>query len=150
MSAQFVYRTYTTEGGVDSVRKKLTGILLGKGYIQTGNSATTIFFRYPSLLFSSKKPLTCISRLSIEVTEKKGGSLVKAGVTFTKIRYFIILVMFLFCVVMPAVLGIVQHGVPDIPPHAILGIPLGFMVHYHVRGRVFRALGRLIESIGDV
>lgn len=150
MSAQFAYRTYKTKGDANSIREKLTFMLVGKGYILEGSSYTTRYFKYPSLLFSTKKPLTCISLLSLEVIERNGGSIVKIGVTFTKIRYFTIFIMLMFCIIIPAILGIMQHGVPDVPPMAVLGIPLGFMVHYHVRGRVFRTLGRLIENAGGI
>ncbi len=147
MTKKFVYRTYKTQGDADSVLKKLCTVLLESGFVRTGEAGGILFFRYPSVRFSSKKPLTCVSRLSLEVTELNGSSLVKTGVTFTKIKYFTIFIMLLLCAVLPAVLGYIQHGVPDIPPMSFLGIPLGFMVHYHVRGRVFRALGRLIENL---
>ena len=147
MTPHFVYRNYKSSCKADFLRDKLSTALVENGFVQTGNSDNTTFFRYPFLRFSSKRPLTCISRLSLEVTERDEGSDIKIGITFTKIRYFIIFIMLLFCVIIPSVLGIIQHGVPDVPPMAFLGIPLGFMAHYHVRGRVFRALGRLIDSI---
>ena len=150
MPDNFVYKTYKADDDSRTVREKLTAFFLKKGYIQTGNSGTTNFFRYPFIKFSSKKPLTCISRLSIEVSDKKSGSLVKVGVTFTKIRYFTIGIILLLCAVFPIVLGLLRNGVPDIPPMAFMGIPLGFLVHYHVRSRVFKALGRLIKSIREV
>ena len=147
MSAHFVYRKYKSPFTADFICNKLSYALVEKGFIQTGNLDNTLYFKYPSIWFSSKRPLTCISRLSLEVIRQNGDSIVKIGVTFTKIRYFTIFIMAFFCFILPAVLGIVEHGVPDIPPMAFLGIPLGFMLHFHVRGRVFRALGLLIESI---
>lgn len=147
MSAQFAYRTYKTTGDADSIREKLTFILVEKGYIPKGDSHTTRYFKYPSFLFSTKKPLTCISLLSLDVIERNDGSIVKIGVTFTKIRYFTTFIMLMFCIVIPALLGIMQHGVPDMPPMAFLGIPLGFLMYYHVRARVFRTLGRLIKML---
>jgi len=155
MSAKFVYKTYKIQGNADLIREKLIDILLDKGYIRkwnlktTENSDTVMYFKYPSLLFSTKNPLTCISCLSLDVIDGKDGIILKIGVTFTKIKYFTIFIMLLFCVIIPSVLGIIQHGIPDVPPMAVIGLPLGFMVYYHVRSRVFRALGRLIKSIED-
>ena len=149
MSAQFVYRSYKSGCDAAAVRKKLDFEFRTRGYIRTGNSGAVEFYRYPSLRFTSKKPLTCVSRLSLEVTKDSGGSRVTAGVTFTKVKYFTVFVMLMFCAVIPVTLGIVLHGVFDLPPISYLGIPLGFMVHYHVRGRVFRALGRLVSRCDE-
>ena len=153
MSDSYVYRIYHTKGTTDSVREKFTESLLSNGYQKTGNENNVYFFRYPSFLFSSKRPLTCISSLSLEVTgndEKKGGKIkVKIGVNFTKIRYFTILIITVICFIIPAVLGYIQRGVPDIPPVAYFGIPVGFMIHYHVRWRVFNTLRRLIVTIEE-
>ena len=149
MSNKYIYRTYRIKGSPDSVRERLAGSLLSHGYKQTGDENSVMYFRYPAVTFSSKRPLTCISRLSLEVTGQNGNVSVKIGANFAKIRYFIIVVMLLMCAVIPAILGYLQHGVPDIPTFAYLGIPLGIMVHYHVRWRVFKALGRLITQTGE-
>ncbi len=149
MSYKYVYKTYQIKGTPDLIRKGLTDSLLSIGYKQIGNADNILFFRYPSLIFSSKRPLTCISRLSLEVTEHKENVQVKVGVNFAKIRYFTIIIIFVFCAVIPALFGYIQHGVPDVPTPAYLGIPLGIMVHYHVRWRVFRALERLITQLGE-
>jgi len=150
MPDNFVYKIYKADNDAQTVREKLTAFFLKKGYIQTGNYGITHFFRYPFIRFSSKKPLTCISRLSIEVSDQKSGSLVKMGVTFTKIRYFTIGIILLLCTFLPIVLGLLRNGVPDIPPMAFTGIPLGFWAYYHVRSRVFKVLGRLIKNIHEV
>jgi len=150
MPDNFVYKIYNAEDDARTVREKLTVFFLKKGYIQTDNSGITNFFRYPFIRFSSKKPLTCISRLSIEVSDQKSGSMVKMGVTFTKIRYFTIGIILLLCAFLPIVLGLLRNGVPDFPPMAFMGIPLGFWAYYHVRRRVFKTLGRLIKSIHEV
>ncbi|MFC1692835.1 hypothetical protein ACFL1R_04970 [Candidatus Latescibacterota bacterium] len=147
MSKKFIYRSFTSQRGQDLVRKKVTEILLKEGYVQTGSSASANLFRYPAIWFSSKRPLTCISALSLEVHGLNGNSLLKMGVTFTKIRYSIILIMVFFCVILPGVIGFIKSGVPEVPPMSFLGIPLGFMAHFHVRGRVFRALERLVDQI---
>ena len=153
MSDSYVYRTYHTKGTTNSVREKFTASLLSNGYQQTGNENNVYFFRYPSLLFSSKRPLTCVSRLSLQVMEndkKKDGNIkVKIGVNFIKIRYFTIGMITVVCFVLPALLGYIQKGVPDIPPVAYFGIPVGFMIHYHVRWRVFNTLRRMIFTIEE-
>ena len=156
MSHTYVYRAYKIKGSVDSIREGLTRSLLAGGYIQTGDDDNITFFHYPSITFSSRQPLTCVSRLSLEVMEKQvfeknlkinGGVLIKIGANFAKIRYFNIIIMAIVCGVLPAVLGYIKNGIPDIPPMSYLGIPIGFMVHYHVRGRVFRAFRHLIVNV---
>ena len=153
MKYSYVYRTYHTKGTTDSVREKFIESLLSNDYQQTGNENNVYFFRYPSFLFSSKRPLSCISRLSLEVTgnDSKNSRKVriKVGANFTKIRYFTISLITVGCFILPAVLGYIQSGVPDIPPVAYFGIPVGFMIHYHVRWRVFNTLRRLIVTIEE-
>ena len=152
MADSFTYKTYEIHGDGTSVREKISELFTERGYIRTGESGSACLFRYPSILFSSKKPLTCISRLSLDVTERNGRSRVTIGVTFTKIRYFTIALIVLICIGIPVLISFVQYGInrlPDIPPMAYLGLPLGFMLHYHVRWRVFRAVKRLVESAGE-
>jgi len=148
MSSKYVYRTYHTRCTADAIREELTGSLLSSGYKQTGKENNVFYFRYPSITFSSRRPLTCISSLSMEIIKQSEKVRVKIGVNFAKIRYFNIIVMFSVCVLLPALLGYIKNGIPDVPPMAFLGIPLGFMVHYHVRWRVFRALDRIISEEG--
>ena len=150
MSNPYIYKKYTVRGEKTRVSEEIKNILVSNGFILTGETDDSRNFRYSSLRFSSKKPLTCISRLSLGIKEKNGVSHITVGVTFTKIRYFTILVMLLVCVVLPLVMSFVKYGYnqpPDIPLPAYLGIPLGFMLHYHVRMRVFRVLRRLMESV---
>ena len=149
MSNIFVYRTYSVEGSADSVKEKLIQLFLSKGFKQELKESNTLFFHYPSIIFSSSRPLTCISHLSLEITEKNMCVEVRIGVNFKKIRYFTIIILSIICGVIPAVLGYYKNGVPDIPPVSYLGIPLGFMIHYHVRWRVFNALKRLVAQSGD-
>ena len=150
MSSKYVYKTYYIKGTADAIRKGLTGSLLSNGYKQAGKENNVFYFRYPSITFSSRRPLTCISRLSMEITGQSEKNQVKIGVNFAKIRYFTTIMMFSICVLLPALLGYIKNGMPDFPPMAFLGIPLGFMLHYHVRWRVFRALNRLISQAGEI
>ena len=151
MLHKFIYRSYKVKGDPESARKKLTTVLLEKGVVKIDDVHASSIFRYPSLVFSSKKPLTCISRLSMEVTEHNMNSMVKIGITFTKIRYSIIFIILFLFIIVPATLGYIQDGISGVmpPPVALLGIPLGFMVHYHVRWRVFRTLQYLIKHGND-
>jgi len=127
MADSFVYKSYDVKGDRVSVRDKIVSLLIKNGYIRTGESGSACLFRYPSIRFSSKKPLTCISCLSLDVTDRNGTSLVKVGMTFTKIRYYTIFMMLFICAGIPVLLSIAKHGIshaPDIPPMAYLGIPL--------------------------
>ena len=145
MKSPYVYKTYSTPLNADHVRESLISTFLEYGYVQEESAENSLQFRYPSLRFTSKKPMTCISRIRFHLNSGPGTTEVVTGVTFTKIRFFTIAVMALICVVIPIIIGYYQHGRPDIPPMAVLGIPLGFLVHYQVRGRVFRTLRRMIE-----
>ncbi|MBN1291122.1 MAG: hypothetical protein JXB48_04715 [Candidatus Latescibacteria bacterium] len=150
MAKSYIYKTYTVRGDKSTVCEKITNILVSNGFILTGETYLSRNFKYPSLTFSSKKPLTCISRLSLNVKDSNGISRLTIGVTFSKIRNFTIIIILLICVVLPVMLSFAKYGydrLPEIPLPAYLGIPLGFMVHYHVRWRVFRVLRRLAESV---
>ena len=148
MTKPYAYKTFTVPGDPDAVRGSMTRSLLDAGHRKTGESEHAVSFVYSRIGFSSKRPLTCISRLSLDFRRDGNGTVVKAGATFTKIRWFTIFIFALVCGVIPAGLGIWMRGYPDIPPMSYLGIPLGFMVHYHVRGRAFRALRRLAYAAG--
>ena len=149
MPDPFVYKSFIAHGSGSAISEKIAERLTSVGYIQTGKSGSILNFRYPSIRFSSKKPLTCVSRLSLSTTDNNGSVHIIIGVTFTKIRYFIIIVMLMVCGVIPALIGIARNGVPEIPLSSYVGIPLGFMVHYHVRWRVFRTLKRLVRSVEE-
>mgnify|MGYP000748707158 CR=1 FL=1 len=80
-------------------------------------------------------------------SKNKEKTVVKIGANFNKIRYFNISLIAVMCFVIPAILGYMQSGFPDIPPVSYLGIPLGFMIHYHVRMRSLKTLKRFIETL---
>jgi len=144
-----VYRIYTVNGTPGTIRARLIEKLVSAGFRETGRNDTVISFRYPSVRFSSKRPLTCISHISLDISGGNGRVRVTAGVSLLKIKVFIIAVIVFLCGIVPVVLGYIQNGMPEIPTVAYLGIPLGVMTHFHVRWRVFRALGRIIEQTGD-
>ncbi|MCD6307520.1 MAG: hypothetical protein J7M24_00845 [Candidatus Latescibacteria bacterium] len=149
MPKSYVYKSYDISGNPGFVRDAVVRELLSRDFGEKRAEGIGTSLRYSSLFFSSKNPLTCISRLTIAPDDTVGNRII-VGASFARIRYFTIAVMILLCVALPAFLGYVQHGMPDIPPMAFLGIPLGFLLHYHVRARAFRALGRLISSCDDV
>ena len=149
MTYHYVTKTYRSSATPDILGSRLTESLLERGFALLGREHDTFRYRNRSLRFSSTRPLTCISRLSLSFRAEGGGTVVRADMTFTRIKYFFIGMLVLLCVAAPMAIGMLQRGVPDIPPMAYLGIPVGFLVHYHVRGRVFRALGRLIRDCGE-
>lgn len=148
MPKPYVHKTVTVPGDPDAIRESMTRVLVENGYRQTGGGGEGLQFVYPRIGFSSKRPLTCISSLSLDFRRDCDFTVVQIAATFTKIRWFTIVVFTLICAVFPAALGLWLHGIPEIPPMAYLGIPLGFMVHYHVRARAFRALRRLAFAAG--
>ena len=147
MAYPFVYRIFEISGDETEIRNHLSDYLIHNGYRKERGTGDEDHFRYPKLTFSSKKPLTCISRLSLDIVELEDRKAVRFGVTFTKIRAFTIGVLFVICVIVPAVSGMIRSGEPRFSPVAFLGIPLGFIVHYHVRWRVFRTLQRLVTRL---
>ena len=149
MAHRTVTRTYHSSAPPDILEPRLSESLHGRGFTLLGRENGVIRLRNRSLGFSSARPLTCISRLTLSFGADRGGTVVRADMTFTRIRYFLITVLLLLCVAAPVTIGMIQRGVPEIPPTAYLGIPVGFLVHYHVRSRVFRALGRLIRDSGE-
>jgi len=149
MKSPFSYKTYRITGQADNVQKKLFSFLESSGLKRTGSGEGTALYRYPSLFFSSKRPLTCISRLSTAVRQREGSVDVLLGVSFTKIRYYTIALIAILCFILPALLGYVQYRRVDIPLFSYIGIPIGVLLHYHVRWRVFRVLKRLVNQSGE-
>jgi len=151
MPSSFVYKTYTTTGSPESVREKLTVHFLSGGMERSGisPSGAVTFFRYPSLLFSSKRPLTCISKLSLEARGNGGDVRVRIGTTFTKIKYFTIFIMAFIWFGAPTLLGVLRGEFPNFSPFGCLVVPAGFFTHYAVRGRVFRYLRASVERAGS-
>ena len=152
MTGKTVFRTYKTKGDSHFIHKEITYLLLSKGFVSTGasDSDKKSFFKYPSIFFSSKKPWTCVSELSVETMGNSGEIKVRLGMTFTKIRNFTIFIMTLVCLIIPIFLGIMRKGSPDFSPMSSLGIPAGFLVYYAVRGRVFRYFGYLIKQVDNI
>jgi hypothetical protein len=149
MAHRYVTKTYHSSAPPDILGSRLSESILERDFSLVGQEHGAFHFQSRSIRFSSTKPLTCISRLTLSFLADGAGTIVRAEMTFTRIKYFLISVLVLLCVAAPMALGMFLHGVPDIPPTSYLGIPVGFMVHYHVRGRVFRALGRLIRDCGE-
>ena len=148
MATPYVHRTYTTTGTPETVSRGLHERLISAGFADSGTVDGVMSFRYPTLTFSSAKPLTCVSRLTVAVDGAGNGSSVRIGITFTKIRYYTIIIFGIICFVLPAAMSYVEHGIPEIPLPSYLGLPLGVMVHYHVRWRVFSTFRRLIQHVG--
>jgi hypothetical protein len=139
-----IYKKYPISIPAVTVANRLEQALIDKGFVRNSVLGAVVEFRNRSLTFSSTNPLTCISRIVIPPMDTDMRGTITVGASFEKIRYFTIAVMVLFCVVLPAMIGYIQSGVPEVPPTSIVGFPLGFLLHYHVRGRAFRALGRLV------
>lgn len=150
MPSAFVYKTYTTTGSPESVRQNLTEHFLSHGLERTGSSTSgaVTSFRYPSLLFSSKRPLTCVSDVSLEALGNGGTVRVRIGATFTKIKYFTIFIMAFIWIGLPILLGVLQGTIPEFSPFGCLVVPAGFLTHYMVRGRVFRYMRVSVERAG--
>lgn len=148
---KFVFKTFRTKGNLETVRYSITGHLLEHGMVQTGvsDSGAVVYFRYPSLWFSSKRPLTCLSELTVESRGSGGDVHVRVGASFVKIRNFNIFLMAFIWMGLPTVIALMRGTMPDFSPFGVLVVPAGFLVHYTVRGRVFRYLRRVIEFAGE-
>jgi len=149
MPDAFKYKDYTVAVTPDRVLKNLDRFLCDHGYETISADGETTVYANPGIRFSSTRPMTCITRLSVRTKPREtGGSVVRIGVTFTKIKYFTIAALGFVAVLLPAGISYLQSGVPDVPPLSIIALPLGVMVHYHVRWRVFRAIARLMNHLG--
>ena len=64
---KFIFKEYTAAGSPLSVRSSLSNHFAANGMKKTGDSPSgaVLYFTYPSFFFSSRRPLTCISRLSL-------------------------------------------------------------------------------------
>ncbi|MFC1607033.1 hypothetical protein ACFL47_03590 [Candidatus Latescibacterota bacterium] len=144
MTQPFVFKKYTLKRKNTQFCDDLVGMLRQNGFKITNDSKNPVQLRYPGMIFSSTKPLTCISSLSLDVWEEKGESAVTIGATFTKIKYFTILTMTLLCVVAPLLTSLLKTGKPSLSPISLVGIPLGLALHFNVRKRAFRALDNLV------
>ena len=146
MKDSYVYRKYSLNAPAAGVGDRIAGLLEQNGYKVVSSEDGLTSYRYPGIAFNSRRPLSCVSRMTVRIKPEGGGIQVRVGMTFTKIRYFTIALIGIICFVLPAMIGYVRYGYPDIPPMAFFGIPLGFMLHYHVRWRVYTALGRLLKQ----
>lgn len=147
MPSSYVYKTYTASGDLAAIRDRLIALFKATGYRLIEERQNEIALRYPAITFSSKKPLTCVSKLTISLQpESKNTISARFGMTFTKIKWFTILVIGSICGVLSPAISYWLHGSFDIPTPAYLGIPLGVMMHYHVRWRAFTALKRLLRQ----
>lgn len=148
---KIVYKTYRIRGTPESAIDSLTSRLLMNGMIRKGisESGRSASFRHPSLFFSSKRPLTCFSELSLETSGRGGDVEVRVGATFTKIRNTVIFAMGLIWVGLPIAVGLLNTTFPDFSPFGVLVVPTGFLIHYSLRGSAFRYLKRLIQSTGE-
>lgn len=145
----FIHRKYRISGAPADVLDSLSRHLTAHGMVktETAGNGLSAFFRYPSIFFSSKRPLTCISKLFIVVSGAGGDTEVEVGVTFTKIRNYTMFILGFIWVGLPVLFAIFQRTVPNFSPFGVLVVPVGFLLHYSVRGKVFRTLKRLIESV---
>jgi len=145
----FIFKDYPVAATTDRVLKSLDRFLGDHGYKTVSADGETTVYANPGIRFNSTRPMTCITRLSVRAKLREtGGSVVRIGVTFTKIKYFTIAALGFVVVLLPAGISYLQSGVPGVPPLSVIAIPLGVMVHYHVRWRVFRAIARLMDHIG--
>ena len=149
MKSPFSHKTYRTSGEADTIQKKFISFLESSGLERIDSRDSTMLFRYPSLFFSSKRPLTCISRLTTVIRQNNGAVDIQLGVSFTKIRFYTIALIAILCFLFPALISYVKYGRVEIPLLSYIGIPIGFLLHYHVRWRVFRVLKRLIRQSGE-
>jgi hypothetical protein len=120
--------------------------MVRKGVSESGR---TVFFRHPSFFFSSRRPLTCFSGLSLEIRGRRGDVEVKVGASFKKLRNTIIFITGFIWVGLPVTVGLINGAIPDFSPFGVLVVPTGFLIHYSFRGKAFRYLKRLILSAGD-
>ncbi|MHB9029438.1 MAG: hypothetical protein ACYC9O_11780, partial [Candidatus Latescibacterota bacterium] len=144
------YKTYRIQGNPESALDLLTSRLLKEGMVRKGvsESGRTVYLRHPSFFFSSRRPLTCFSELSLEASGRRGDVEMRVGASFKKLRNTIIFATAFIWVGLPVTVGMVNSAIPDFSPFGVLVVPTGFLIHYSLRGSAFRFLKRLIQSAG--
>src|SRR3989339_1270059 len=85
---KLIYRIFDTDSPMEKAYGKITEALVSKGLVMGNVSGTITTFKYPGLFFSSRKPATCISLLSMEIFREFGRTRVRFGVSLIKIKVF--------------------------------------------------------------
>ncbi len=147
--SNYAYKTFRISGSPGIIHKKLASILESGGLKFMSSMNGTMLFRYPSLFFSSKRPLTYISRLVFGVRQENGRTQVRVGINFARIKCLIAALIFVLCFVIPLLIGYWFKGKFDLAPTSGIGIPVGILLYFHVRARVFRLMKRLVQKSGE-
>ncbi len=147
----YIHKSYRIRGNPDAVFDELIILFQARGLVKTGFAVNgrKAFFRYPSVFFSTRRPLTCVSDLTLETRGIGRETEVRLGATFVKVRYFILLTMSFIWVGLPLLVGLLRSSLPDFSPFGVLIVPTGVLLHYSIRGRVFRHLRRLVHRVEE-
>lgn len=143
----YVYKDYPLDVPADKFIDRLTDKLAESDIVRKSDDSGNAVYRNSSLTFSSTKPLSCISRMTVLASEPAAGESVGIGMNFLKIKLYTIFIMIFFCVVLPIALNYYQHNSTDMSITSLIGIPLGFFLHFHVRGRALNAMNRLVRQL---
>ena len=149
MIATCYYKTFSITGSVAAFRKKFASILESGGLKIKGSKDGTLLFRYPSLFFTSKRPLTYITSLSLDTFQENGRVRVRIGVNLLKIKMLIAVLVSFVCFMLPILFSYWYKGWIDLPPTSWTGVPAGMLLYYHARARVSRMLKRVAQQSGE-
>lgn len=149
MISTFYYKTFSITGSVTAFQKKFASVLESGGLKNNGSKDGALLFRHPSLFFTSKRPLTYITSLSLDTFQENGSVRVRIGVNLLKIKMLIAVLILFFCFMLPIMFGYSYKGWFDLPPTSWTGIPVGMLLYYHARARVSRMLKRVAQQSGE-
>jgi hypothetical protein len=148
MKATFSYKSFSITASPLEAERNLASILEAGGLKKAGSAGGALLFRNPWPLFSMRRPLTCISRVSIAATTQNGFGAVRIGVDLFRIKGFISALVLGFCFTLPLLAEYWLKNDFQLPPTSWVGIPAGFLFYWHVRACVFRHLGKLVSRSG--
>ena len=152
----FARKKFVLRGDRDSLLGKLQDILREAGFdvsnpnvVGADDSTVRLSFVYRGIYITTRKPVTCVSHGIIFFGGKSGTRPVRIPATLFvilfKIKIFTAVLFLGLCFILPGAISWYMKGNIDISPLSYLALPLGFIVYFHVRARVFRMFGNLIR-----
>ena len=146
---RYCYQTFIITGSPTAFQKKFASILESRGLKYRGSAQGRIIFINPSLLFTSKRPISYVSRISVEPLRENGSNVVLIGASFARLKLAVSLLILIVCFIIPVMIGFASLGRYDLPPTSWIGIPFGYLLYLHLRARANRSLRKLVNQSGE-
>ena len=146
---KFIIKKFNANCSMQNAYERISDALISLGMVPVEVKGSIASFKYKSIFFSSKKPASCISFLTMEVSNEFGHTKVRFSISMKKIKIFTTVFVFLLFFVLPPLVNYTKTGNVDFSPFSGLGIPVGLLIYFHVRWRVLRMLKNQVINAGD-